>query len=363
MLLIGEPKMRPAERCGARMGVYTGLWVVAGCHESLGWGGPFRCRTASIKGYDGSMLASPTTTDSSPAASDETGRLIEGVFEPPSGFVLAAISRNKLTVCAVAVVLALAGTAYGLSRQTTYTAAATLQVGQVNPNSPGFYSYVASGAALATAFSRAVSAEPVLAAVQQQLKIPPSKAVARLSAEPLPLSPAFRVIATGPSESDATRLANVTANALIAYESKANSANPEVESLLHEYHTASLDLQHATSNLSRLSRRTSAHAAPTSALNAAQANRATATAKLTAIGDAYTAAVASQAPRDGLISLLASATSATNNQKSKVAILGFIALLAGIVLGCIAAVLRDHRRLHQPRTPEVDIKTRHSAPA
>ncbi len=89
--------------------------------------------------------------------------MVHGVFEPPSSFVLSAIGRNKLLVCGCAVVAALIGTAYGLSRPRTYTASATLQVGQVNPNSPGFYSYVQSASALATAFSRAISAEPVLA--------------------------------------------------------------------------------------------------------------------------------------------------------------------------------------------------------
>jgi capsular polysaccharide biosynthesis protein len=309
------------------------------------------------------MLAPGTSADSSLVVSDEAGEVIRGVFEPPSGFVLAAIGRNKLIVCVVAVVLALVGTVYGLSRQTTYMASATLQVGQVNPNSPGFYSYVASAAALATAFSRAIAAEPVLAAVQRQLGLAPSKAVARLSSEPLPLSPAFRVIATGPTESGAIQLANVTANALIAYEGESNSSNPEAESLLHEYRLASLELQRATAHLERLSLSGGAHdAASVGVLGAAKAERETAAARLTAIGDAYTAAVTSQAPRSGLVSLLAGATSASNNRRSKVAIVGLVGLLAGIVVGVIAAVLREQRRIHVPLTTEADIETLHPAP-
>ncbi|HXN38120.1 MAG TPA: hypothetical protein VN892_08780 [Solirubrobacteraceae bacterium] len=307
------------------------------------------------------MLAPTTTTDSSAAASNETGQLIEGVFEPPSGLVLTALSRNKLIVCVLAVALALAGTAYGLSRQTTYTASATLQVGQVNPNSPGFYSYVASAAALATAFSRAIAAEPVLATVHQQLKLAPSQAVARLSAEPLPLSPAFRVIATGPTESSATQLANVTANALIAYESQANSANPEAESLLHEYRVASLNLQAAIANLERVEQ-ASGTTHSSSNVFTAKAERATATARLTAVGDAYTAAIASQAPRSGLVTLVAGATSASNNRHSKVAILTLIGLLAGILLGAITAILLEQHRHHTPHTTKADLETLHTAP-
>jgi hypothetical protein len=310
------------------------------------------------------MLASPPTTDTTRAASDETGQPIQGVFEPPTGFVLSAIARNKLIVGLVAVALAAIGTAYGLSRQPTYTASATLQVGQVNPNSPGFYGYVNSAAALATAFSRAIGAEPVLAAVQHQLNLAPSKAAAKLSAEPLPLSPAFRVIATGPTESAAIQLANVTANALIAYESKTNSTNPQAESLLHEYHITSLNLQHAITNLEQLNQTHGTHhSASTNTLTSAKAEKNTIEARLTALSDAYTATIASQAPRTGLVSLLAGATSATNNRHAKLALLGFIGLLAGAILGSIAAILREHRRNHPPHTTTAEVETLRSAPA
>lgn len=302
--------------------------------------------------------------DGERVVSGEVGEVVRGVFEPPSGFVLGAIGRNGLIVCVVAVVFGLVGTVYGVSRRTTYTASATLQVGQVNPNSPGFYSYVASAAALATAFSRAIAAEPVLAAVQRQLGLAPSEAVARLSSEPLPLSPAFRVIATGQTQSGAIRLANVTANALIAYEGESNSSNPEAESLLSEYRAASLKLQHAIARLERVSQGAGTlDAASASVLGVAKADRETAGARLTAIGDAYTAAVASQAPRSGLVSLLAGATSASDNRRSKVAIAGLIGLLAGIVAGVIAAVAREQRRIHVSLAAEADIETLRTAPA
>jgi len=297
------------------------------------------------------MIAPPRTTDAPPAAFAEPDRLIQGIFEPPSSFALAAIARNKLIVCAFAVLLALAGLAYGLSRPRTYTASATLQVGQVNPNSPGFYSYVLSSAALASAFSHAIGAEPVLAAVQRKLALPPAKAVARLSAEPLPQSPAFKVIATGTSEAGAIDLANVAASAIITYESQSNSANPEAESLLHEYRQASLHLQRASADLVRLEEAARASHTPksdaSSALADAEAERNAAAVKLKAVGVAYTAAVSSQAPRSGLVSLVAGATSASNNHRSKVEMYGFIGLLIGIVVGVIAAFVRERFRIRR----------------
>lgn len=303
------------------------------------------------------MLASPQATNSSLGVPEDPDRPVGGIIEPPNSFAWTAITRHILVVCALAVVGVLIGVGYGVSRPSTYTAAATLQVGQVNPNSPGFYSYVQSAAALATAFSRAIDAEPVLAAVQRELKLGSSKAAARLSAEPLPQSPAFRIVATGTTASGAIRLANVTSNALISYESQTNSANPEAASLLHEYHEASLDLQQASARVGNVEHFTAGagRAVSSSALAAAKANQATAAARLRAIDTAYTAAVTSQAPRSGLVSLLAGATSAVSNRRSRVELLGFIGLLAGIVVGSAVAVLKDYRRLNRRLGMRIDI--------
>jgi hypothetical protein len=290
------------------------------------------------------MLASPKLTDlpSSAAMLDGEDPMVRGVFEPPSGSVLVAIGRHKLLILVCTVVVALIGVSYGLSYPRTYMASATLQVGQVNPNSPGFFSYVQSASALATAFSRAIDAEPVLATIQQKLKLAPTVAIARLSAEPIPVSPAFRVIATGPTSSKAIQLANVTAGAVIAYESQSNSANPEAASLLHDYGEASFQLHQATATLARLSQD---KGASLEARAHAAAHKAAAVVRLRAIGNSYVAAVTSQAPRSGLVSLLAGATSASSDHRSKVETYGFIGLLAGFVFGCLAAVLRERTRV------------------
>jgi hypothetical protein len=297
------------------------------------------------------MLAPPKAPDSPLPALDRPEETITGIFEPPSSPALTAISRNKTVVCACAVVLALIGAGVGLSRASTHTASATLQVGQVNPNSPGFYGYVQSAASLATAFSRSITAEPVLAAVHRKLGLAPAQAAASLAAEPIPLSPAFRVIASARSGSAAIVLANVAANAVVEYESKSNSANPQAASLLQEYREASVSLQHADATLARLERRHGGRHPSTGgqtrdeAETRAAAERNVLAVRLRAIGNAYTAAVASQAPRSGLVSLLAAATSATSDRSSKVELYGFAGLAAGIVLGCLLAILRQRRRV------------------
>jgi len=302
------------------------------------------------------MLPSTQVTDSSQMMLDEPVQPVQGIFEPPTGFILGAIVRNKLIVGLCAIALALIGIGYALSRSKTYTATATLQVGQVNPNSPGFGSYVQSASALAAVFSHAIDAESVLTTIQQKLKLAQPEAISRLSAEPLPQIPVFRVIATGSTEGGAIQLANVAANAVITYENQSNSTS-QVASLLSAYHEASLSLQRASAKLAEFEsltrnreRETSAkaHGQPkppnSSVFVPGKAEVATAAAKVKAIAAAYTAAVSSQAPRSGFVSLLASATGARNNRNSRVEVFGVIGLLAGIVTGCVVAVLRERRR-------------------
>jgi capsular polysaccharide biosynthesis protein len=260
------------------------------------------------------------------------------------------IARHKLLILLVAIICAAIAGGVGLSRgKHSYTASATLQVGQVNPNSPGFYSYVQSSAALATAFSRAITAEPVLATVQKKLGIGPAQAATRLEATPVPQSPAFRVIASGSTARQTTELANVAADALVAYEGESNSANPEAASLLHEYREASLQLRHLTVGLSLLTQ-ASAHrhlhgSALDNVLAPDEADRNADEVRLKAIGVAYTAAVSSQAPRSGLVTLLAGATSASSSRDSKIEIFGFIGLIVGVLLGVTLAALRERRRV------------------
>ncbi len=299
----------------------------------------------------------PASTPSPPVSPPVAGRyepppatappLTTGVFEPPNGFALPAIARHKLIVLLSAVALALAGVAVGHSRSVTYTASATLQVGQVNPNSPGFYGYVQSSASLATAFSRSIAAEPVLAAVQHKLKLTPAKALSRLSAAPIPQAPAFRVTATGASAHGAIALANVAATAVIAYEGQSNSANPEAESLLHEYREASVHLQHAREYLAHLAHRSQHESVSKTSLARAEANKDAGAARFRAIESAYNAAVLSQAPRSGLVSLVAGAANASNNHSSKMELFGFLGLLAGVVVGCAAAVLLERIRIRR----------------
>lgn len=306
------------------------------------------------------MLQTPEASDISQATFDDSPLRAHRIFEPPNTPALAAIGRHKPIVLLCAVILALGGVALGLKRTPVFTASATLQVGQVNPNSPGFFGYTQSAASLATAFSRSIAAEPVLATIQHKLKLSPATAVGRLSSAPVPQAPAFRVAATGPSELAAVRLANVAAGAVIAYESESNNANPEAESLLHEYRNSSLRRQRAIEAVAHLTR--DKHVSR-SVLAHAEAERDAIGIKLRAIGTAYTGAVTSQAPRSGLVSLVAGAASASSDRKSKIELYGFLGLLLGVVVGCLVAFLWDRTMVRRRVGAQGHLDMPRSAPA
>jgi capsular polysaccharide biosynthesis protein len=294
------------------------------------------------------VLTAPKAPDHTPTMLDDAEQLITGVFEPPSSATVATLARRKWFILVVALLGAVAGIAYGTSRAPTYTASATLQVGQVNPNSAGFLGYVQSAASLATAFSRSIEAEPVLAAVHAKLGLTVPSATSRLSAEPIPSSPAFRVIATGPTADGSIRLANIAASAVVAYENQSNNTNPEATSLLREYREASLALHRAVAHLA--AHAGDRHHEPAATRALAEAEKSAAAVNVRAIEVAYTNAISARAPSSGLVSQIAGATSASSNHKSQIELTGFVGLLAGVVLGCVIAILRGRHRSAMPAT-------------
>lgn len=303
----------------------------------------------------------PPVETQAPSPNGDEGPLAGGIFEPSDSFAVWAIAVNKLLVLTIALSLGLLGAVAGYLQQPTYTATASLQIGQVNPNSPGFLGYTQSAASLATAFSRSVGAAPVLDTVERKLQLPRTVAASRLAAEPIPQAPVFQVVATGPSERAAVRLANVAAGAVVVYEGKSNSANPQARSLLRDYRRTSLTLRRAVMHVAEVD---ADPAADPGGLLKAEAAKSAAQVQLEATGKAYTEAVTSQAPRQGLVSFLAGATTASNDRTSSMELYGFIGLLAGLALGCAAAVLRERRSaVTESESSEPKPRPRDSQPA
>lgn len=315
---------------------------------------------------DSPQMANTMTTDTSDQPSEMTR-----IFEPPRGLILTAISRNKLLVLAVAVILAVVGLIAGVTRKPTYMAAATLQVGTVNLNSPSFDGFVVGSSEFATVFSRAILAAPVLSELKSKLGVTPSEAARRLSSEPIPLSPSFRIFATGSTAKSAIDLANVTSSAVIAYEQRAASeTSPRATALLKEYESASRTLQHAAALVHHLSAnspsRGVASSMPDNALIKARAVEGAARVRADAIDSSYrnvTVTAAGAGPTSGLVSLVAAAVATTNDHKSKIEFFGLVGLLAGLVIGSAVAVLREQRRQTRQTAMETEVEIRGSKPS
>ena len=261
-----------------------------------------------------------------------------------------AIARHKRAVAAVGVCLALAGALVGVLRSPTYTASSTLQVGTVNFNSPSFYGFVQSASDLATVFSRSIAAGPVLLRIQHRLGIKPAAALARLSAEPIPISPSFRIIATGPTALAAVRLANAASHAVIAYTARsAAKLSPQSASLLAEYHAAAQAAQKASAAVVALAKAAVPGEDPRMirARSTLDADRV----RASALGAAYQSVLVSVGanPSNRPLSMVAGAVTASSDRQAKIELLAFIGLLAGLVVGGSLAVAREQRRAHPGR--------------
>ena len=270
---------------------------------------------------------------------------------PSGNSAVTAIARHKLLVVLVGVVLAVAGAALGLVRKPTYTSSTTLQVGIVNLNSPGFYGFVQSASALATVFSRSITAEPVLAEIKSKLGISPTEATQRLSAEPIPISPSFRIIATGSTALGTVNLANTASAAVIAYEAHAASTtSPQTAPLLANYDRAAQALQKAVATVAQLAQARKRGSGEDAALIRARSDLDAARVHANALGTVYQSALVSAGanPSTGLVSLVAGAVTASSDRSSKIELLTFISLLAGLVLGAVLAALYEQRRLRRP---------------
>jgi len=292
---------------------------------------------------------------------DELGQPMRGIFEPPSGLLLTAIARNKLIVIACAIVLAVVGVALGIARRPTYTASTTLQIGTVNLNSPGFYGVVSAASSLATVFSRTITAEPVLDELKSKLGVTPSEAARRLSAEPIPLSPSFRIVATGTTPESAISLANTASNAVVTYEEQAAKAtSPQAVALLKEYEKVAEQLEHADATVEHLMAEQVLYRAralkegktpssgPSPALLKARIVQTDARTRAEALEASYKSVTVSNAganPTSGLLSLVATAATTTNDRTSKIKLYGLAGLLIGLIIGCGLALVRERRRV------------------
>jgi capsular polysaccharide biosynthesis protein len=267
--------------------------------------------------------------------------------------ILQAATRHWLLVVIPTVLLIAAAVFVGLRRTPVYTSEARLVITGIDISQPGALSgYTTATQALASSYSRAITADGVVDPVARQIGDRSSTVAGRLAATPVPDSPVVRVAATGSSSGSAVALANAASNSLIDYVAAQNTSSDRARRLLNQYRdsskqqtSAQLDLDRARNRL--LNNRTSQNR---SAFADAQATFDGIQARTQALHDAYQVAQQGQTSA-GQLQFLNRATSAGSDRRSKLQFYLFAALVAGLAIGLALANLRAQRELRRWLSP------------
>lgn len=273
------------------------------------------------------------------------------VLSPPPAVTLGrAMIWNWWIVVLSIVICAAIGAGLALLRSPEYTATAKLTVGRIDISSPGALSgYAVAAEALATGYSRTVTARGVTEKVSAETGISVKDVKDHVSATPIAKSPIFRVEATSPDPDQAVKLANASSHALVGYTAKLNQSDPDSKRLYGMYEKATVSLQQA--KLKRENAEEDAGSPPSAAeeeeIATAQAKVEAASTRAKALEGAYTLSVQSQASTE-LIQVLSPASEAHSDKRTYVMILTLIGVVIGLLIGATLAFARESRWAPKP---------------
>jgi capsular polysaccharide biosynthesis protein len=257
-----------------------------------------------------------------------------------------AVRRHWLMIAIFGIVFAAAGGALGYSKAPTYSAQARLVVGGDNLTTQSIPGYAVGVQSLASAYSRAISADTLVRKTASAVSRPVPDVQASLSASPIPESPLILVEATGASSPEAVQLANSGARQLIRFVANDNSARLTAD-ILRRYRKARAKLAGAQRRLNgyrdSFGRKTNLSASRLTRLQNAQAAVDVAQLQSRSLSDAYSARQAA-ASEKSVVRVLAVASRTRSDRRSTVERLTLAGFVAGLVLGCGAAILRLGRR-------------------
>jgi hypothetical protein len=265
---------------------------------------------------------------------------------PPPAGVWDAMRRHRWLVILPTVLLVTIAVGLGFVRSPRYTAETRLIVGRLNIGNPGLAGFVTATQALASAYSRAITATGVVDPVARRLHMTPSAVSSQITSTPIQNSPVFRVIATAKSQALAIALANDASEALTSYISTLGLNNPDSTRLLGEYGQVSHAFNQANARFQDAENRyrhssTKANAAQ---LSSATTARASAQLQLQTIASSYQASAAGQGSTS-LVETMNTATSTTSDRGSVIQMLAFVAAVVGLALGAALANARAKRNL------------------
>ncbi len=173
----------------------------------------------------------------------------DGIGEPPHPpNPFQSVIRHPFLALLPVVLLVGAAVALGMTREPVYTADARVAIGNLNPGEATAPGIVEANQQLASAYSRAITAEAILRPVSRELRVPESVVRANLSASPVPKSPLMTIQAEARSERAAVRLAETATQALVGYVGSLGGQSSTERAALERYRRAQTGVAEAEEN-------------------------------------------------------------------------------------------------------------------
>ncbi len=255
-------------------------------------------------------------------------RLAEPETSVDSGIINVIKADPKMVILPVVMLCALA-IVVGLLRPANYTALARLAVGRIDVATTAAPGVVSASQSLASAYSRAISADQVNKTIEAKI----GNGFGTVAASPIPESPVILIEGESTSEEKAVLLANTASVALIKYIGDLNDANSETEALLRQYEEVEAEIPTL---------------GPGPKLSAAQLKRES-------LESAYRQNLSEETSGNDL-RILTTARGATSDRKSVAMMLLVLAVIAGCGIGMLIAYSRKLQ--HGRRVKSVGARAR-----
>jgi capsular polysaccharide biosynthesis protein len=266
-----------------------------------------------------------------------SARSSDGVEEPerasaprPSPSLSASMRRHPHMVFLPVIVLLTLALLVGIARTPTYTATARLAVGGLGATGPSELTGFADAAQqLAQTYSRSVQGDAVVRSIAERTGSSPDQVRSNLAAAPIPETPVFKIEATSEDSEGAVRLANLTSDAMVT---QVERSEQHPEELLEEYRAAELERERLSKQVELLS------VSPGEEQALARSELVAAEARAESLRTAYTLRV-----QTGTVPLqvIQRADQASSDRSSRLQLLAFVAIVAGLIIGMALAVFRD----------------------
>jgi capsular polysaccharide biosynthesis protein len=275
--------------------------------------------------------------ESNPGAPDAA----TGAAGPPRSIDLWAAARKRpLVVILCGICFLAVGVILGLQKAPEY-AASTRMVVQIGTSEPTALGGIAEAVVVeAASFSRAIESNAVIAPTAAALGLTLGEVAGHVSATPVAQSGDITVTATGSSSAAAVSLANAVSNSLSRYVELVSNPGQKPTVILAEYERAGARVRTLQRRVSDLAAHLGSAGAESVPLGRLEARLQAAILRRETLKMHYQSALLAPTTR---LTAVVRPTSASSNRSSKVALLGVVGLIFGIVVGLVVVTLDASR--------------------